>query len=169
MECSDSDYNSENDPVSELDKLRETLQNHKVEWPKVFAERKSYILRSRSSSCCLAPISESIEENNEEEIESVDKNQSDVETKIGRENDAGDRLEKASKLLDEGKVSILEFLQLLDFTGKWFPKDSKLSFEFEEKNNEYQTIYSIMKEYYGLDWSSPFQFEFNDNIDIKNL
>ena len=39
MECSDSDYyHSENDPVSELDKLREALQNHEIEWSEIDSE-----------------------------------------------------------------------------------------------------------------------------------
>ena len=168
MELSDSDYHSENDEVCELENLKETLENHKVEWPEVVYESKCDIFNSFSStSLCsfvLPSISESIEENeivNESEKESVDEELRKVETMKGRVDEASKRLEIASKLLDEGQVSILGFLKMLDTTGEWFPNDSKLSFEFEEETTENETIHSIMKDYYGADWSSPYQFEFN--------
>ena len=101
----------------------------------------------------------------------------------------------ASKLLDERQITLTRFLQLLDPAGEWFPEDSKFSFEVEEENIEtntiestkaceevfnkdyscYQhnvetnTIESIMKDFYGPDWSSPFHFEFNAKIDAYNL
>ena len=78
-----------------------------------------------------------------------------------RGDEASKRLEIASKLLDEGRVSILEFLKMLDPTGEWFPNDSILNFEFEKETTENETIHSIMDDYYGADWSSPYQFEFS--------
>ena len=32
---------------------------------------------------------------------------------------------------------------MFDLTEKWFPKVSKLSFEFEDENTENQTVYKI--------------------------
>ena len=63
-------------------------------------------------------------------------------------------------MLDGGKVLILEFLKILNSIGEWFPKDLKLRFVFEE-DNEKETTNFIMKDYYGPNWSSPYQFEFN--------
>ena len=80
-------------------------------------------------------------------------------------NEANMRLENASKLLDNGEISLTRFLQKLDPTEEWFPEDPKYSFEFEEENVETNTIELIMKDFYGPDWSSPFQFEFNGEIE----
>ena len=173
-ENSDSDYHSENDKVSELEVLRETLNNHVIDWPEIVAESKSSYTcsnvesecSSASSSCYLASITECCEENNENDQSSVNVGESKVKIMKARENEeAQKRLEKASKLLDGGKISLLRFLQMLDPTGEWFPQDSKFSFEFEEENVEINTIELIMKGFYGPDWSSPFQFEFNGEIE----
>ena len=162
-ENSDSDYHSENDKVSELEVLRETLNNHNIDWPEIVDERDC---SGASSSCYLASITECCEENNENDQSSVNVGESKVKIMKARENEeAQKRLEKASKLLDGGKISLLRFLQMLDPTGEWFPQDSKFSFEFEEENVEINTIELIMKGFYGPDWSSPFQFEFNEDIE----
>ena len=73
MVCSDSDYHSENDPVSKIDKLRQTLINVKVERPEFVYESKCDIVDSFSStsSCSFVLLSisqfrrirESIEKN----------------------------------------------------------------------------------------------------------
>ena len=161
----DSDYHSEKDQVCEFDQLKETLQNHKVEWPEMVFESKCDTFNSFSSTSLCSFVLPTISEENEVVIESekenVDEELRKGETVKGRVDEASKRLEIASKLLDEGRVSILEFLKMLDPTGEWFPNDSKLSFEFEEETTENETIHSIMKGYYGADWSSPYQFEFN--------
>ena len=99
MECSDSDYHSEN----EIEKLKETLQNHKVEWPEMVYESKCDTFNSFSStllcSFVLPSIIESNEENevvNESEKESVNEELRKVETMKGRVDDASKRLQIAS-------------------------------------------------------------------------
>ena len=160
-ENSNSDYHSENDRVSELEILRETLNNHNIEWPEIVDESEC------SSHCYLASIAECCEEINENDQIVADVGERKVKmVKGGEIEEAGKRLEKASKLLDDGKLSLSRFLQMLDLNGEWFPEDSKLSFEFEEENVENDTIESILKDYYGPDWSSPFQFEFIDNVEV---
>ena len=63
--------------------------------------------------------------------------------KESKTEEAKQRLEMASKLLDERQISLTRFLQLLDPTGVWFPQDSKFSFEVEEENVEINTIESM--------------------------
>ena len=72
---------------------------------------------------------------------SVVKEQRNVDTVTGVVNDAASRLEKASKLLDDGKVSILEFLKMLNSNGKWFTKNLNFSFEFKEENTKNETFF----------------------------
>ena len=156
----DSDYHSENDRVPELEILRETLNNHNIEWPEIVDESEC------SSHFYLASIAKCCEENSENDQIVADVGERKVKmVKGGEIEEAGKRLEKASKLLDDGKLSLSRFLQMLDLNGEWFPEDSKLSFEFEEENVETNTIELIMKDFYGPDWSSPFQFEFNGEIE----
>ena len=199
-ESSDSDYHSENDKVSEFEVLKETLNNHIIEWPEIVAESKSSYTccnvesecSSASSSCYLASIPECCEENNENDQKSLDAGEKEVNImKESKTEEARKRLEIASKLLEEGQISLTRFLQLLDPSGEWFPEDSKFSFEVEEENVETNTIEStkaceevfnkdyscyqhnmetniiesIMKDFYGPDWSSPFYFEFNAEIE----
>ena len=162
-ESSDSDYHSENDKVSELDVLRENLNNHNIEWPEIVDEKECTSVRS---SRYLASIPEFCEENNENDQGKLDVGERKV--KIMKEieiEEAEKRLQTASKLLDDGKISLARFLQMLDPTGEWFPQDSKFSFEFEEENVEANSIESILKDFYGPDWSSPFHFEFNAEIE----
>ena len=78
--------------------------------------------------------------------------------------EADKSLEKANKLLNDDKSSLTRFLQMLDSTGEKFPKGSTFSFKFEEDNVEANSIESILNEFYGLDLSSPFYFEFNGDI-----
>ena len=66
---SDSDYHSENDKVSEFEILRETLNNHNIEWPEIVDEGDC---SSASSTCYLASITECCEESNENDQSSVD-------------------------------------------------------------------------------------------------
>ena len=160
-ENSDSDYHSENDIVLELKVLRETLNNHVIDWPEVVDERDC---SGASSSCYLASITECCEKNNENDQSSLNVGESKVNIKTVKENEEAEkRLEKASKLLDDGNISLTRFLQMLDPTREWFPENSKYNFEFE--NVETKTIEFIMKDFYGPDWSSPFQFEFNGDIE----
>ena len=162
-ENSDSDYHSENDKVSELDVLRKTVNNHNIEWPEVVDERDC---SGASSVCYLASIPECCEENNEKKENSVNVGERKVEVmKESEIKEAGERLEMASKLLDDGKISLARFLQMLDPTGESFPENPKYSFEFEEEIVETNTIELIMKDFYGPDWSSPFHFEFNGDIE----
>ena len=162
-ENSDSDYHSENDKVSELEVLGETLNNHNIEWPEIVDESDC---SGASSVCYLASIPECCEKNNEKDENNVNVGERKVKTTEEREiNEANMRLENASKLLDNGEISLTRFLQKLDPTGEWFPEDPKYSFEFEEENVETNTIELIMKDFYGPDWSSPFHFEFNGDIE----
>ena len=164
-ENSDSDYHSENDKVSELEILRETLNNHNIEWPEIVDEKEC---SGASSSCYLASITECCEENDENDQSSVGESKGDSKVNIMKDKEnleAEKRLEKASKLLDDGNISLTRFLQMLDPTGEWFPENSKYSFEFEEENVETNTIELIMKDFYGPDWSSPFHFEFDGDIE----
>ena len=162
-ENSDSDYHSENDKVSELEVLRKTLNNHNIEWPEMVDEKECSSVRS---TCYLASIPECCEENNEKDENNVNVGERKVKTTEEREiNEANMRLENASKLLDNGEISLTRFLQKLDPTGEWFPEDPKYSFEFEEENVETNTIELIMKDFYGPDWSSPFHFDFNGDIE----
>ena len=162
-ESSYSDYQSENDRVSEFESLKETLNNHKIEWPQTVDESEC---SNASSSIYLASITECCEESHESDQVSVDVGERKVKITKGRKIDEAEmRLEKAGKLLDDGKISLTRFLQMLDPTGEWFPEDSKFSFEFEKESIETNTIELIMKEFYGPDWSSPFQFEFNSDIE----
>ena len=75
MDLTDSDYHSETDPVCEFEKLKETLQNHKVEWPEMVYESKCDIFNSFSlTSLCsfvLPSISESIEENSQNDDKNI--------------------------------------------------------------------------------------------------
>ena len=155
-ESSDTDYHSGNEKISELVVLRETLNNHNIEWPEIVAESKSSYTCSNVESecssarsyCYLASIPEYCEENNENDQNSVDVGERKV--KIMKEieiEEADKRLKKASKLLDAGNISLTRFLQMLDPTGEWFPKDSIISFEFEEENIETNTIESILKDF----------------------
>ena len=66
---SDSDYHSENDKVSELEILRETLNNHNIEWPEMVDEKECSSVRS---TCYLASIPECREESNGNDQNSVD-------------------------------------------------------------------------------------------------
>ena len=162
-ESSDSQYYSENYKTSELETLKDTLNNHDIEWPEVVDENDC---SGASSVCYLASIPECCEENNEKDENNVNVGERKVKTTEEREiNEANMRLEKASKLLDNEKISLTQFLQMLDPNGEWFPEDLKYSFEFEEENVETNTIELIMKDFYGPDWSSPFQFEFNGDIE----
>ena len=166
-ESSDSDYQSENDRISEFESLKETLNNHIVEWPQAVDESEC---SSASSSFYLASITECCEESNENDQISLGVEERKVKVTKGRKIDEAEmRLEKAGKLLDDRKISLTQFLQMLDPTGEWFPKNSKFSFEFEEESKETNTIESIMKDFYGPDWSSPFHFEFNSDIMLKNF
>ena len=61
-ESSDSQYYSENYKTSELETLKDTLNNHDIEWPEVVYEKEC---SSASSSCFLASISECYDESNE--------------------------------------------------------------------------------------------------------
>ena len=63
--------------------------------------------------------------------------------KESKTEEAKQRLEMASKLLDERQISLTRFLQLLDPNGEWFPENSKFSFEFEEENVVNEDIRSI--------------------------
>ena len=162
-ESSDSDYQSENDRVHEFEVFKETLINHKIEWPQTVDESDC---SRANSSFYLAPITECCEESNESDQISFGVEERKVEITKGRETEKAEkRLEEASELLDEGKISLKCFLQMLDPSGEWFPDDSKFSFEFEEENIETNTIELIMKDFYGPDWSSPFQFEFDGDIE----
>ena len=162
-ESSDSDYQSENDRISEFESLKETLNNHIVEWPQAVDESEC---NSANSSFYLASITECCEESNENYQVSVDVRKSEVKIAERREiEEAEMRRERASKLLDDGKISLKCFLQMLDPSGEWFPEESKFSFEFDKESIETNTIELIMKEFYGPDWSSPFQFEFNSDIE----
>ena len=114
-ENSDSDYHSENDKVSELEVLRETLNNHNIEWPEIVAESKSLYTCSNvesecgdaSSSCFLASILECCEENIEIDQNSVDAGEREVNIlKEKNIKDAKKRLEIASKLLVEEQTSL---------------------------------------------------------------
>ena len=161
-ESSYSDYQSENDQVHEFEVLNATLNNHKIEWPQTVDESDC---SSVSSSIYLASITECCEENNESDQNSLGVEERKVKVTKGRKIDEAEmRLEEASGLLDDGKISLTRFLKMLDQTGEWFPENSKFSFEFDEKNVEINTIELIMKNYYGPDWSSPFHFEFNSDI-----
>ena len=162
-ESSYSDYHFENDQVSEFKSLKETLNNHQIEWPQTVDESDC---SSASSSIYLASITECCEESNENDQVSVDVGEREVKITKEREIDEAEmRLERASKLLDDGKISLTRFLQMLDPSGEWFPENSKFSFEFEEESKETNTIKSIMKGFYGPDWSSPFQFEFKSDTE----
>ena len=99
MDLTDSDYHSETDPVCEFEKLKETLQNHKVEWPEMVYESKCDIFNSfQSTSLCsfvLPSISESNEQNEviiKSEKESVNEELRKVETMKRRVDDASKRL-----------------------------------------------------------------------------
>ena len=140
-ESSDSQYYSENYKTSELETLKDTLNNHDIEWPEVVDEKEC---SSASSSCYLASIPESCEEINENYQDSVDAGEKEVNImKESKTEEARKRLEIASKLLEEGQISLTRFLQLLDPSGEWFPEDSKFSFEVEEENVETNTIESL--------------------------
>ena len=139
-ESSDSQYYSENYKTSELETLKDTLNNHDIEWPEVVDEKEC---SSASSSCYLASIPECCEENNENDQKSVDAGEKEVNImKESKTEEARKRLEIASKLLEEGQISLTRFLQLLDPSGEWFLEDSKFSFEVEEENLETNTIES---------------------------
>ena len=162
-ESSDSDYQSENDRVSEFESLKESLNNHKIEWPQSVDESEC---SNANSSFYLASITECCEESHESDQVNVGVRERKVKVTKGRKIDEAEmRLEEASGLLDDGKISLTRFLKMLDQTGEWFPENSKFSFEFDEKNVEINTIELIMKNYYGPDWSSPFHFEFNSDIE----
>ena len=119
----------------------ETLNNHSIEWPEIVAESECSSVRSY---CNLVLIPECCEEINENDQDNFDEEERNVKnTKEKEIEEADKRLEKASKLLDDGKVSLTRFLQMLDPTGEWFPKDSVISFEFEDESMETKTIESI--------------------------
>ena len=140
-ENSDSDYHSENDKVSELEVLRETLNNHVIDWPEVVDENDC---SGASSVCYLASIPESCEEINQNDQDSIDAGEKEINImKKSKTEEAKKRLEIASKLLEEGYISLTRFLQMLDPTGEWFPQDSKFSFEVEEENVETNTTESL--------------------------
>ena len=140
-ESSDSQYYSENYKTSELETLKDTLNNHDIEWPEVVDDKEC---RSASSSCYLASIPECCEEINENYQDSVDAGEKEVNImKESKTEEAKKRLEIASKLLEEGYISLTRFLQMLDPTGEWFPQDSKFSFEVEEENVKTNTIESL--------------------------
>ena len=74
-ESSDSQYYSENYKTSELETLKDTLNNHNIEWPEVVYEKEC---SSASSSCYLASISECYDESNEIDHNSVDAEKKEV-------------------------------------------------------------------------------------------
>ena len=115
-ESSDSQYYSENYKTSELETLKDTLNNHDIEWSEVVDEKEC---SSASSSCFLASISECYDESNGIDHNSVDAGKKGVNIlKESKTEEAKKRLKIASKLLDEGQITLTRFLQMLEPTGE---------------------------------------------------